>query len=64
MENQNDLLRMISEALQQNKVINDEILRLISMQSGMHDVQLQEIKRLLSINSGTLRLIRENTPTD
>lgn len=64
MENQNELLRMISQALQQNKRINDEILRLISSLSGMHDTHLQEIKRLISINASTLKLISDNTPTE
>ncbi len=62
MEQQNELLRMISQALQENKIINDEILKLLS-QSTLHDVHLQNLKSLLSRNASTLALINNFTPT-
>jgi hypothetical protein len=61
MEEQNDLLRMISQALQENKLINDEILRLLR-QTNLHDVHLQNLKSLLSKNASTLELIKNVTP--
>ena len=63
MENQNELLRMISQALQQNKAINDQIFRVISTQENKFDDSILEIKRLLINNASTLKLIADNTPT-
>lgn len=64
MENQNELLRMISQALQQNKAINDQIFRVISTQENKFDDSILEIKRLLINNASTLKLIADNTPTE
>jgi hypothetical protein len=54
---------MISQALQQNKAINDQIFRVISTQENKFDDSILEIKRLLINNASTLKLIADNTPT-
>lgn len=64
MDNQNELLRMISQALQQNQAINKELLRLINMQGTIPPTQLNEINHLLSLQASTLRFISEGTPTE
>ncbi len=63
MDNQNELLRMISQALQQNQAINNELLRLIQMQGTLPPPTLNEIKNLLSASASMLKLIAEHTPT-
>lgn len=63
MENHNELLRMISQALQQNKVINDLIFRIISTQENRFDDSILNIKGLLINNASTLKLIADNIPS-
>lgn len=64
MDNQNELLRMISQALQQNLAINKELLRLINMLGTIPHPSLNQINNLLAANSSTVKLIAENTPVD
>lgn len=64
MDNQNELLRMISQALQQNLAINKELLRLINMLGTIPHPSLNQINTLLAANSSTVKLIAENTPVD
>lgn len=64
MDNKNDLLRMISQALQQNQAINKELLRIIQMQGTLPPPTLNEINALLSASASTLKLIAEHTPTE
>jgi len=61
MENQNELLRMISQALQQNQLINNEILRLLGA-TTIPRPMLDELQRLISMNNSTLSLIKDATP--
>lgn len=64
MDNQNKLLRMISQALQENLAINKELLRLINMLGTIPHPSLNQINTLLAANSSTVKLIAENTPVD
>lgn len=63
MDNQNELLRMISQALQQNQAINNELLKLINTQGTIPPPMLNQINTLLLASTSTLKLIAEHTPT-
>ena len=63
MENQNDLLRMISQALQNSQEVQQEIVRLLRS-TTIPPTLYQNVEGLLRTNSSLLALIAESTPQE
>jgi len=63
MENQNDLLRMISQALQNSQEVQQEIVRLLKGTTLPTPVY-RKVEALLKTNSSLLGLIAESTPQE
>lgn len=63
MENQNELFRMLSQALQNSNLINEEILKILQTIPGPTN-QLENLRQQVTQNKALLKLIADATPIE
>ncbi|MCT4235961.1 hypothetical protein HZP42_06140 [Elizabethkingia anophelis] len=61
-EEMNNILKLISANITENRMINEEIVKLLRLTTIPPD-KLEEINRLMSANKAMIRLLTESIPT-
>ncbi|MCT4124539.1 hypothetical protein HZP71_18030 [Elizabethkingia anophelis] len=61
-EEMNNILKLISANITENRLINEEIVRLLRLSSLPQD-QFEKINRLMSTNKAMIKLLVDSIPT-